>query len=149
MIDEEEEAGEAKETEIEMTMVEPLEVETEVVEAAEEAVVEEAKVATAATAMVEEVVATTMEAEVAETTTMDTRIIRIKETNNMPSRISSNQYLQQFRCLIPQEALLLIFSITTWTAMQIKSVTTRMVDNGATIDHTGRDLPDLDQRASA
>ena len=149
MVDEEEEAGEAKETEIEMTMVEPLEVETEVVEAAEEAAVEEAEVATATTIMVEEVVATTMEAEEAEATTMDTRIIRIKETNNMPSRISSNQYLQQFRCLIPQEALLLIFSTTTWTAMQIKPVTTRMVDNGATSDHTGRDLPDLVQRASA
>ena len=149
MVDEEEEAGEAKETEIEMTMVEPLEEETEVVEAAEEAAVEEAEVATATTIMVEEVVATTMEAEEAEATTMDTRIIRIKETNNMPSHISSNQYLQQCHCLIPQEALLLIFSITTWTAMQIKSVTTRMVDNGATSDHTGRDPLDLVQRASA
>ena len=40
MVNEEEEAGEAKETEIEMTMMEPLEVETEAAEAAEEAVVE-------------------------------------------------------------------------------------------------------------
>ena len=126
-----------------------MEVETEVVEAAEEAVVEEAEVATATTIMVEEVVATTTAAEVVEATTMDTRAIRIMETNYKPSHISSNKYLQQFRCLILQEALLLIFSTTTWTAMQIKSVTTRMVNNGATSDHTGRDLLDLVQRASA
>ena len=142
------EARKANRTKTEPTMVEPLQEEVVVVVAAavEEAVVEEA---TTTTTMVEEVVATTPAAEVAEATTMDTRIIRIKETNNMPSRISSNQYLQQCHCLIPQEALLLIFSTTTWTVMQIKWVTTRMVGNGATSDHTGRDPLDLVQRASA
>ena len=143
MVDEEEEAGEAKETEIGMTMVEPLE------EKAAVAAVEEAEVATATTTMVEEVVATTTEAEVAEATTTNIRATRIKGTNNMPSHISSNKYLQQFHCLILQEALLPNFRPTTWTATRIKPVTTRMGANGATNGHTGRDLPNLVQRASS